>query len=93
MNNPQTLPQQLVMLYGETRAKLVLAEYRALFAKGDLVKTDLAAFCNAAGENAGANEFERGIEEGKRRVWLHIARILGLTVEDFVGYADGSRLL
>ena len=88
----QTLPQQLLMLYGEAGAKLVLAEYKSLFAKADLVKTDLAAFCNAAGENAGASEYERGVEEGKRRVWLHIARILGLDADDFVGYADGARL-
>lgn len=88
----QTLPQQLVTLYGESRAKLVLAEYKLLFAKAELVKTDLASFCNAAGENAGSSEFERGIEEGKRRVWLHIARILGLTADDFVAYADGTKL-
>lgn len=88
----QTLPQQLITLYGETRARVVVSEYRAAFAKAEFVKTDLANFCNAAAENAAPSEYERGVEEGKRRVWLHIARVLGLGPEDFIPYADGERL-
>lgn len=88
----QTLPQQLVTLYGETRARLVVSEYRAMFAKSEFVKTDLANFCNAAAENVAPTEYERGVEEGKRRVWLHISRVLGLGAEDFIAYADGAKL-
>jgi hypothetical protein len=57
----------------------------------ELLKADLAMFCNAAAPIIGASEFERGVEEGKRRVWLHIARTCGLQPQDFVLTADGAR--
>ena len=57
-----------------------------------LLETDLAIFCNAGAPIDGRDEFERGVEEGKRRVWLHIARMRGLKPEDFVNIADGERL-
>jgi hypothetical protein len=40
----------------------------------------------------GASEFDRGVEEGKRRVWLHVARMAGLKASDFVSIADGKDL-
>ena len=51
---------------------------------------DLALFCNAAAPIEGNGEFDRGVEEGKRRVWLHVARMCGLDATDFVSIADGE---
>jgi hypothetical protein len=45
-------------------------------------------FCNAAAPIIGTSGFERGIEEGKRRVWLHIARLAALQPQDFVEITD-----
>lgn len=87
----QSLPQILAGLWGARRAKWVAAQYAATFDGRELVKTDLAMFCHAAAPIDGATEFERGVAEGKRRVWLHIARMCGLTSDDFVAIADGVR--
>ena len=86
----RTLPQLLSGLWGRTAAR-VAAEYAEAFEGRELLKADLAMFCNAAAPIEGASEFDRGIEEGKRRVWLHIARTCGLEPEDFVHTADGAR--
>ena len=86
----RTLPQLLSGLWGRT-APRVAAEYAEAFEGRELLKADLAMFCNAAAPIIGESEFERGVEEGKRRVWLHIARTCGLEPQDFVHTADGAR--
>jgi hypothetical protein len=86
----RSLPQLLSGLWGRAASR-VAAEYAEAFEGRELLKADLAMFCNAAAPIAGDSEFERGVEEGKRRVWLHIARICGLQPEDFVHTADGAR--
>lgn len=84
------LPKIVEALWGR-KARGVAAQYQDAFDHRELVKTDLAMFCNAAAPIDGANEFERGVAEGKRRVWLHIARMCGLTSDDFVAIADGRK--
>lgn len=86
-----TLPQIIQALWGH-KAPGVAEQYREVFERRELVKTDLAMFCNAAAPIEGASEFERGVNEGKRRVWLHIARMCGLTADDFIGIADGEKV-
>ena len=85
-----SLPQIVAALWGR-RARGVAAQYAQAFHGRELVKADLAMFCNAAAPIEGASEFERGVAEGKRRVWLHIARMCGLTSDDFVAIADGAK--
>ena len=85
-----SLPQILAALWGR-RARAVAAQYAQALHGRELVKADLAMFCNAAAPIEGASEFERGVAEGKRRVWLHIARMCGLTSDDFVAIADGAK--
>jgi hypothetical protein len=68
----------------------VALEYRQTLDGRDLVMRDLAMFCNAASPILGATEFDRGVEEGKRRVWLHIARMRGLKPSDFVTIQDSN---
>ena len=87
----QTLPEIVLTLWGRTRAARVADEYRIAFQGRDLLMRDLAMFCNAAAPIAGAGEFERGVEEGKRRVWLHVMRMRGLQASDFVKIADGNK--
>ena len=86
----QSLPQILAKLWGTHRAPAVVDEYQLAFAGRHLVLRDLALFCNAASPIEGASEFDRGVEEGKRRVWLHISRVCGLNHTDFVPIADGT---
>ena len=81
----------IAVLWGR-RAETVAHAYTAAFVGRPLLETDLAIFCNVGVPITGANEFERGVEEGKRRVWLHIARMRGLKPEDFVNIADGDRI-
>lgn len=88
-----SLPQKIMALWGRRRAIEVTHEYQAAFQNRNLLARDLAMFCNAASPITGANEFERGVEEGKRQVWLHIARVCGLRAEDFVVIADGTNQL
>lgn len=85
-----TLPLILQTLWGRHRAIQVAAQYRQACQDRDLFVRDLALFCNAAAPIEGACEFSRGIEEGKRRVWLHLARMSALTPADFVSIADGA---
>ena len=81
----------LATLWGRRSPDVALA-YRAAFDQHRLLEADLAVFCNAGAPITGASEFDRGVEEGKRRVWLHIARMRGLRPEDFVSIADGERI-
>ncbi len=87
----QTLPQIVLALWGRKRAAYVADEYRNALQGRDLLVRDLAMFCNAAAPLSGANEFDRGVEEGKRRVWLHVTRMCGLKPADFVTIADGGK--
>ena len=86
-----TLPHLVSMLWGR-RAPDVVAAYRRPFARDSVLTRDLAMFCNAAAPIEGASGFERGVEEGKRRVWLHIARLSALQPEDFVSISDGEHM-
>ena len=72
-----TLPHLLTLLWGR-RSPAVASAYREAFGADSLLRRDLAIFCNAAAPIAGQSDFERGVEEGKRRVWLHLARLSGL---------------
>jgi hypothetical protein len=74
------------------KAPLVAEEYRAIVKHNDLFITDIAAYCNATAHIQGATEFDRGVEEGKRRVWLHIARMGGLEHTDFIPIGNGDRV-
>lgn len=85
-----TLPELVATLWGKKRAQAVAMEYRVAFSGHDLLMRDLAMFCNAAAPVQGVSEFDRGVEEGKRRVWLHIARMVELKPEDFAAVADGK---
>ncbi len=85
------LIKSIAALWGR-RSPDVARAYAAAFAAHKLLEADLAIFCNAGAPITGATEFDRGVEEGKRRVWLHIARMRGLKPEDFVSIADGERL-
>jgi hypothetical protein len=85
-----TLPEKVMKLWGWDRAASVADEYKLAFANRPLVMRDLAMMCNAAAPIEGVNEFDRGVEEGKRRVWLHVARMCGLQHADFVPIADGT---
>ena len=87
----QTLPELVLALWGRRRAPELVDEYRLALAGRDLLVRDLAMFCNAAAPIQGQTEFDRGVEEGKRRVWLHITRMSGLKPSDFVIIADGGK--
>jgi hypothetical protein len=84
-----TLPHLITLLWGR-RSPSVAAAYRDAFARDSLLRRDLAIFCNAAAPITGASEFDRGVEEGKRRVWLHVARLSALEPQDFVTITDGD---
>ena len=84
-----TLPHLLTLLWGR-RSPSVASAYREAFGHDSLLRRDLAMFCNVAAPISGASGFERGVEEGKRRVWLHIARLSALNPEDFVSISDGE---
>lgn len=86
----RSLVQIAAALWGR-RAADVAQNYREAFDHRPLLEADLAIFCNAGAPIEGAGEFERGVEEGKRRVWLHIARMRGLKPQDFVFIADGAK--
>jgi hypothetical protein len=84
----KTLPDLLSLLWGRRQAPRVAAAYRDACAAHPLFLRDLAVFCNAAAPITGASEFDRGIEEGKRRVWLHVARLAALEPDDFPSITD-----
>ena len=85
-----SLPNIVKTLWGRRRAACVAEDYRLACRGRDLFVRDLALFCNAAAPIEGNGEFDRGVEEGKRRVWLHVARMCGLDATDFVSIADGE---
>lgn len=84
----KSLPELLSLLWGQPAARRVADEYRAICSAHPLFLRDIAVFCNASAPVTGANEFERGIEEGKRRVWLHLARLAALDPKDFISITD-----
>jgi hypothetical protein len=84
----KSLPDLLSLLWGRPAGRRVAQDYRALCSNHPLFLRDLAVFCNAAAPITGTSGFERGIEEGKRRVWLHIARLAALQPQDFVEITD-----
>ena len=86
-----SLVNTVLTLWGR-RANATAQAYAQAFAQHRLLEADLAIFCNVGAPIKGSNDFERGVEEGKRRVWLHIARMRGLKPEDFIAIADGERL-
>lgn len=86
----QSLPGLLARLWGSRQAERVAAEYRSACENHSLFVRDLALFCNAAAPVTGTCEFDRGVEEGKRRVWLHLARLAGLQPTDFISITDGE---
>ena len=67
----QTLPEIVLALWGRKRAAQVADEYRNALMGRDLLTRDLAMFCNAAAPLTGLTEFDRGVEEGKRRARRH----------------------
>lgn len=85
-----SLPDMLRTLWGR-KALPVAHDYQHLWQSHPDALADLAVFCNASAPIQGATEFDRGVEEGKRRVWLHIARIANLRPEDFIPIANGQR--
>ena len=87
----QSLTRIVSALWGRRAEELAL-QYRRALDLNPLIEADLAIFCNAAAPIVAATDFERGVEEGKRRVWLHIARIRRLDARDFVPVADGDRV-
>lgn len=84
-----TLIDLLRGMWGNT-APLVAEEYVSVATLNKLFMSDIAVFCNAAAPIQGTSEFDRGVEEGKRRVWLHIARMSKLTPDDFIPIAHGE---
>lgn len=86
-----SLPRLVESLWGKGRAARVTGAYRIACRDHPDIVRDLALFCNAAAPIEGASGFDRGVEEGKRRVWLHIARMAALTPQDFVSIADGDQ--
>lgn len=86
----KSLPELLALLWGSSRARNVADDYKSACNAHSLFVRDLAMFCNAAAPIRGDCEFDRGVEEGKRRVWLHITRMSALNQNDFVSIADGE---
>ena len=87
-----SLPRLVESLWGRGPAARIAETYRIVCRDHPALIRDIAMFCNAAAPIDGGSGFARGVEEGKRRVWLHIARMRGLKSEDFVNIADGERL-
>jgi hypothetical protein len=86
-----SLVETVAAIWGDERAVRVVHEYQQAMSGREMFVRDLAMFCNAAAPIQGASEFERGCEEGKRRVWLHLSRMAGLRGEDFVKLTDGTQ--
>jgi hypothetical protein len=90
---PATLPELLVTIYGPARADALVAEAKAAFEGRHILENWLAIYCNAATHIQGATEFERGVEEGKRRVWLELAALRSLRPSDFPKIKTGESFL
>lgn len=89
----KSLPDVLSTLYGPERATELVSEAKAAFDGRHVLENWFAIFCNAAGPVQGATEFDRGVEEGKRRVWLELAAIRRLRPSDFQPIATGEKFL
>lgn len=76
------LTDLVARLWGDQAGDVARAYGRA-FAREPLVLRDLGAFCHIASPIEGDSEFARGLAEGKRQTFLHIARMVRLTPEDF----------
>lgn len=90
---PSSLPELLVTIYGPARADALVAEAKAAFDGRPVLENWFALYCNAATHIKGESEFERGVEEGKRRVWLELAAIRRLRPSDFPSMATGEKFL
>lgn len=86
-----SLPEILTKLWGRERAVRVVHDYDDVWNRHPDALADLAVFCNAMAPIQGATEFDRGVEEGKRRVWLHIAQAAQLQATDFLALSLGQR--
>ena len=86
-----TLPELIQRLWGRRRALRVIHDYADVWNRHPDALADLAVFCNASAPIQGASEFDRGVEEGKRRVWLHIASVAQLKPADFLPISLGER--
>jgi hypothetical protein len=86
----KSLPEIVLALWGWPDSAKAVDEYKLAFAGRPMLVRDLAMFCYAAAPNDAATDFERGVIEGKRRVWLHISRMRNLEHTDFVAVADGT---
>lgn len=76
------LTELVARLWGDQAGDVARA-YARSFAAEPLVLRDLGAFCHVASPLEGEAEFDRGIAEGKRQTFLHIARMMRLTADDF----------
>lgn len=88
-----TQAEFLAKIYGPARAHDLVAEANAAFEGRHVLENWFALFCNAAGPVQGQTEFDRGVEEGKRRVWLELAAIRRLRPSDFPPIATGEKIL
>ena len=89
----KSLPDILTTLYGAERGAELVSEAKAAFDGRHVLENWFAIFCNAAGPVQGVTEFDRGVEEGKRRVWLELAAIRRLRPSDFQTIATGENFL
>lgn len=90
---PATLPELLTAIYGPVRADALVSEVKAAFEGRAILENWLAIYCNAATHIQGATEFDRGVEEGKRRVWLELAALRRLRPSDFPKIKTGENFL
>lgn len=85
------LSRVVASLWGK-RAWAVAKEYRDAFQGRDLLLADLAMRCNVAAVEPANDPIALARAEGRREVFLHIARMSKLQPSDFVSIADGERL-
>lgn len=85
----RTTPEILAILWGTQKGLRVAQDYSSVWNSHPDALADLAVFCNSCAPIQGATEFERGVEEGKRRVWLHIAFAAQLGPADFLSLSLG----
>jgi hypothetical protein len=88
-----SVPDLLTTIYGPVRAADLVSEAKAAFEGRHILENWFAIYCNAATHIQGQSEFERGVEEGKRRVWLELAAIRRLRPTDFPSIATGANIL
>lgn len=76
------LTELLRNLWGN-RAVDVARSYQTSIGSEPLALRDMAFFCNVGQPIEGETEFARGVEEGKRQAFLHIAQMIRLNPDDF----------